>query len=260
MKNEKIRDRRSSAKAKGVTAAAAICLIAVGAAAWVGTAAKNRAAVDGDSASAYSSAAAPSDSADRSLTSRATSSRADTSSAASRSTSRAASTNTPSKPQTGASSAASTASAVETVTPSASFFVMPLTGEIVKPFSSDELQYSMTYGDWRLHEGVDIRGELGAQIKAAGDGTVTDVGEDIKRGKTVTVNHGNGVVATYCGFDTVKVKKGDTVKVNDVLGTLGEIPDECIESVHLHFEVTVDGKAVDPSSLTGVSDAARGGE
>ena len=47
MKNEKIRDRRSSAKAKGVTAAAAICLIAVGAAAWVGTAAKNRAAVDG---------------------------------------------------------------------------------------------------------------------------------------------------------------------------------------------------------------------
>lgn len=140
---------------------------------------------------------------------------------------------------------------VDVVTPAASFFVMPLTGEILKGCKTDELQYAVTYGDWRLHTGLDVAGTLGAEVRAAGDGTVIAVKEDSKWGLTVTVNHGNGIVATYCGLNAPRVKEGDTVAANQVLSLLGEIPCECVEPVHLHLEMTKENTPVDPLHILG---------
>ena len=142
--------------------------------------------------------------------------------------------------------------ALDVVTPAATFFVMPLTGEVLKECKTDELQYTVTYGDWRLHTGVDIAGALGAEVHAAGDGTVVSVKEDTKWGLTLVVNHGNGILATYCGLAAPLVKEGDTVAANQTIATLGEIPCESVEPVHLHLEMTKENTPVDPLHIMGM--------
>lgn len=59
-------------------------------------------------------------------------------------------------------------------------------------------------------------------------------------------------MAVYCGLDAVSVNDGDTVEVNQQLGTLGEIPCECIEAVHLHLSFTQNGAPVSPLKLMGL--------
>lgn len=144
--------------------------------------------------------------------------------------------------------------AVDVVTPTASFFVLPITGEVLKGYKADTLQYSATYGDWRLHTGVDIAGELRDEVKAAGDGTVTRITQSPKWGTVLEINHGNGVVASYCGVADPLVKVGDTVKVNQPIASLGEIPSERVEAVHLHLEMTKENTPVDPLHIMGIQE------
>ena len=59
--------------------------------------------------------------------------------------------------------------------PEAPAFILPITGNISKGYSDSALQYSATYGDMRLHTGVDILCEIGSNIKSAGSGTVKSV-------------------------------------------------------------------------------------
>lgn len=143
---------------------------------------------------------------------------------------------------------------VDVVTPTASFFVLPITGEILKDYKADTLQYSATYGDWRLHTGVDIAGSLNDAVKAAGDGTVTRLTESAQWGTVIEINHGNGVIATYCGLSVPLVKVGDTVKVNQQIASLGEIPCEGVEAIHLHLEMTKENTPVDPLHIMGVQE------
>lgn len=247
MKNIKFTSSRSFWRSKGFIAALSVCLIAVGAAAWVGL---NQVSppisqvLTGDASSNTSSEPTfPSSSPTESV--------ADTSSTPSPSRPSSQPNQTPSDtPVTDNSQ--SGGGTVTAVTPSASFFVMPLTGEILKGYSDSELQYSMTYSDWRLHTGVDIAGKIGDTINAAGDGVVISVTENASYGKVVEINHGNDIIARYCGLDTVTVEKGDTVAANGKIGTLGEIPCECVEAVHLHLSVTKENKSVDPLNIMGL--------
>ena len=134
--------------------------------------------------------------------------------------------------------------------PVAKYFKYPVVGKITKKFSDTQLQYSLTYNDMRLHTGVDIRADEGASIKAAGDGTVLSVENDPQFGYVVKIDHGNGVTANYCGLTkSVVVKKGDTVKVGDILGSLGTITVESVDAPHLHLEFFKNGKPTDPLSL-----------
>ena len=141
---------------------------------------------------------------------------------------------------------------VETVTQAAGFFVYPVTGEIIKNFSDTKLQYSLTYNDWRMHRAVDIKAPKGESINAAGDGTVIDIYDDAQYGKTVEINHGNDIVAVYSGLEEVAVSVGDVLAVNMQIGTLGKIPCESVETAHLHFAVKKGDKYIDPISIIGV--------
>ncbi|OJU14815.1 MAG: hypothetical protein BGN88_14160 [Clostridiales bacterium 43-6] len=129
----------------------------------------------------------------------------------------------------------------------AGFFSMPVSGTIIKRYSEDELIFSETYNDWRLHDGIDIAADKGTKVKAAGDGKVTDIKEDALLGTIVVIDHGNGIVAYYCGLNkTPAVKKGQSVEVGTVVGTIDTIPSESVEQPHLHFYVTKSGKVVSP--------------
>lgn len=142
--------------------------------------------------------------------------------------------------------------------PYKSEYLLPLSTSISKDYSDGDIVYSKTTNDWRTHGGIDFSGALGSQIKAINSGAVLKVYDDSLWGKCVEINHGNGLVAKYCGFASVDVKPGQTVSKGAVLGKLGEIPIEKDEVPHLHFETTIDGKTVDPLAVmgkTGTQDA-----
>ena len=136
-----------------------------------------------------------------------------------------------------------------TETPVANTLVLPLSGNIQKGFSESELLYSNTYRDMRVHSGIDISGKSGDVIRAAGNGTVTAVLDDARLGLYVEVDHGKGLVARYCGLSSVTVEEGDTVDALCEIGRLGEVPEECLDALHLHLEFYKDSIAVDPLSV-----------
>ncbi len=251
MKNIKYRGENRLIRSKGFIAALSICLIAIGAAGWV--------AVKNGSPELAQTLTGKADTSTISTVPIPINPNAQSQQAIIPSQSPESDTSgltTQSKPQ--AQSPENTnqqnEQTVTVVTPEATFFVMPLTGEVIKPFSEDKLQYSMTYGDYRMHNGIDIAGTLGCDIHSAGDGTVISVTDDKALGKVVKINHGSGIVADYCGLSETSVKNGDTVKANQTIGVLGEIPCEAIEAVHLHFSITKDNKTIDPMNIIGVSE------
>lgn len=131
-------------------------------------------------------------------------------------------------------------------------FILPITGNISKGYSDSALQYSATYGDMRLHTGVDILCESGSNIKSAGSGTVKSVIDDANYGRVITIEHTGGIMVKYCGMGSVNVKENDKVATGDIIGTSGEIPCECADNPHIHVEVTVDGSNRSPLTVLGL--------
>ena len=140
-----------------------------------------------------------------------------------------------------------------TSTPTAKYFVMPVTGNIIKNFNNELLQYSETFRDMRIHNGVDIACEKGTAVFSAGDGTVVFAEHDAMLGNTVKIDHGNGVLGVYCGLNSkFAVKEGDVVNSKSQIGIVDQIPSESVEQTHFHFETYKDGIAVSPLKLLGM--------
>lgn len=164
----------------------------------------------------------------------------------------------PSSGSDSSSSKAKTESAVDT-TPKLSETVktqpdvMPVHGDIIRPFSNGELVKDETLGVWRTHDGVDIKADVGTPVKAMNKGTVTEVKNDPLMGYTVVIDHGNGITAWYQSLSkAVEVTEGDTVNSGQTIGTVGDTAEsEAAERSHLHFAVKKNGSWVDPLSLIG---------
>ncbi len=127
----------------------------------------------------------------------------------------------------------------------------PLTGETLVSYAMDCLTYNPTTRDWRTHDGIDVAAEAGAEVCAAADGTVSSVYTDDALGMTVVVSHDDGYTTKYsCLGEEVSVKPGDTVKMGQAIGTVGQTA--LMESAlgdHLHFSVTRNDEAVDPADF-----------
>ena len=139
---------------------------------------------------------------------------------------------------------------VPTAKPTA-LYVWPVNGAVVTAFSSDELAYDKTMGDWRVHRGMDIEAALGAKVSAITDGTVKDVYEDDLMGTTVVLEHDNGLESLYSNLQSsATVSVGDSVTCGQIIGAVGESAlGEWGVVTHLHLEVTEDGVPIDPASL-----------
>lgn len=125
-------------------------------------------------------------------------------------------------------------------------FAKPCEGEILKKFSDKELLYSKTFGDMRLHSGIDIACKKGTSVSACGDGKILSIDESSQYGTVVSIDLGNGITAKCASLTDLKVKAGDKIKAGDILGVTATIPAECNDEEHLHFEVFKNGVAVDP--------------
>lgn len=137
--------------------------------------------------------------------------------------------------------------------PYTDYYTLPIGTKISKDYNPKTPVYNPTMGDWRTHAAIDFTGEDGAQVKAISNGTVTNIYEDALYGTVVEIDHGNEVIAKYCGLnkETLEVKVNGTVKSGTLIGYLGEIPCEKDEGSHLHFEITHKGENVDPLDIMG---------
>lgn len=126
----------------------------------------------------------------------------------------------------------------------------PVDGRLIRIYAMDFLIYSKTLGQWMTHSGVDIAAPKGAEVRAVDAGTVKKVYDDDMLGTTVVIEHTNGVTTVYAGLKKdPPVKEGDTVKARDLIGCIGDTAiSECAEESHLHFEIWISGKPVDPES------------
>lgn len=129
-------------------------------------------------------------------------------------------------------------------------FSSPVEGEVIKGFSSEDFQFSATYNDMRIHEALDISCEEEALILSAGNGVVTAITNDSELGVCVEIDHGNGIIAYYCGLnEDLYVSEGKAVEQGSGIGLIGEIPGECADPVHLHIEFYKNGKPLDPTEI-----------
>ena len=131
-------------------------------------------------------------------------------------------------------------------------WIRPVSGEILRPFTTDSLLYDETMGDWRTHAGVDYAAENGTRVYAIGDGTVESVTTDELHGTQLTLLLKDGRIATYRGLaEKVKVREGASVRAGDVIGTVSAetVPSEAALGTHLHLEVMDGEQYVDPEAV-----------
>lgn len=131
------------------------------------------------------------------------------------------------------------------------YYSLPLGTDILKDYNPTTPSFNPTLGDWRTHGGIDFSAPDGSQVKSIAYGTVKSVYEDTLYGTVVEIDHGNGVVARYCGMNNgaLEVVEGEKVESGSLLGYLGTVPCEGSDSAHLHFEIYYNGENVDPLAL-----------
>lgn len=127
----------------------------------------------------------------------------------------------------------------------------PVSGDSIFGYSMEALSYNQTTRDWRVHNGVDLAAEAGAEVKAAADGQVYTVFEDDAMGTTVVIRHADGYTTKYASLaENVSVKPGDTVTMGQVIGYASDTA--LVESTlgaHVHFGVTCNDVPVDPAEF-----------
>jgi murein DD-endopeptidase MepM/ murein hydrolase activator NlpD len=97
------------------------------------------------------------------------------------------------------------------------------------------------------HSGTDFRGSAGTPVHAISHGRVALVSEMFYTGKTIVVDHGEGLFSLYAHLSRVLVDKGHDVGKGEVLGKVGSTGRST--GAHLHLTVKILGERVDPLAL-----------
>ncbi len=97
----------------------------------------------------------------------------------------------------------------------------------------------------RHHSGLDIAAPEGARVTASRAGRVTFAGADGSYGNAVIVRHSKDTETLYGHLSAIRVRKDVFVRPGQVLGTVGSTGRST--GYHLHFEIRVGGRAVDPA-------------
>lgn len=119
-------------------------------------------------------------------------------------------------------------------------FVLPLSGRITSDFGIRNDPFD---GKKARHEGTDIAAPKGTKIVAAAGGTVSYVGyDDDGYGKYLKITHSDKVMTLYAHCSEILVSKGDNITAGQTIALVGSTGQST--GNHLHFEIRIDGKAV----------------
>ncbi len=122
-------------------------------------------------------------------------------------------------------------------------------GESLNAYSAGAPVYSKTMKDWRIHTGLDVAAENESPVLACANGQVKETYTDSMLGNVILVEHGD-YLFYYCGVgENFLVNPGDVVTAGQQLGVVTAVPYEAAEEPHLHLEVRRDGVALDPQAV-----------
>jgi len=99
-------------------------------------------------------------------------------------------------------------------------------------------------GGRRMHSGVDFAAGMGTPLYSTADGVVTFAGRQSGYGRLVKIQHEFGIETRYAHMSRIRVKVGQRVSRGQRIGDMGA--SGRVTGVHLHYEVRVGGKAVNP--------------
>ena len=106
------------------------------------------------------------------------------------------------------------------------------------------IRYDPFNGNTAMHAGLDMSGSMGEPIYAAASGTVVTAGRANGYGNLIELDHGRGLATRYGHLSQIAVYGGQRVKQGEMIGRMGSTGRST--GTHLHFEVRIDGHAVNP--------------
>ena len=118
----------------------------------------------------------------------------------------------------------------------------PVDGRLSSPFG---LRRFFNGEERNAHSGLDFAVPAGTPVKAPADGVVTIVADYFFNGKTVFIDHGQGLVTMYCHLSEFLVRKGQGVKRGQVIAKVGATGRAT--GPHLHWNVSLNNTRVDPA-------------
>jgi murein DD-endopeptidase MepM/ murein hydrolase activator NlpD len=121
---------------------------------------------------------------------------------------------------------------------------LPLRGALNSGFGTRPSPWT---GTPEFHAGLDLAAAPGTPVKATAPGTVRFAGVASGYGTSVVLEHGHGIESKYGHLQTISVTRGQRVERGQPIGLSGNTGRST--APHLHYEVLVDGRAVDPRRL-----------
>lgn len=116
--------------------------------------------------------------------------------------------------------------------------------ENIKLTSSFGVRSDPFHGSAAMHAGVDIPGPIGTPVYATADGVIGRSGRFGGYGNLITVNHGKGIETRYGHLSKILVAANTRVRRGQLIGLMGSTGRST--GSHLHYEVRIDGAAVNP--------------
>ena len=128
-----------------------------------------------------------------------------------------------------------------------SVLTWPVRGNVILDYSMDQTIYFPTLEQYRCSPGIVIQGSIGEPVYAPANARVLETGTNEEIGTYVTLDFGNGYEAVCGQLSEVSAVPGEYLEQGQVLGYVAE-PTKyyTIEGSNVFFELTQDGKAIDP--------------
>lgn len=120
--------------------------------------------------------------------------------------------------------------------------ILPTQGWLSSTFSA--MRAHPVLHEARPHEGIDVVAPMGTPILAPGAGTVVSARWEAGYGNTVVLNHGHGIVTKYAHASRLLVRPGQRIQRGERIALVGN--SGLSTSPHLHYEVHVNGRPVNP--------------
>lgn len=134
-------------------------------------------------------------------------------------------------------------------------YAKSLSASKVTPVAKGQYRLTARFGQagglWSSghHTGLDFAAPTGTNVRAASSGTVVSVGYSGAYGNRVVIKHANGYETAYNHLSKTSVSKGQKVSAGESVGKVGSTGNST--GAHLHFEVTRNGKFIDPQAWLG---------